>query len=140
MIGPEQLGVIVAALISAGAVFYTNKVTKAANTKSAELQAQHLALEQRTVDRQAYDRARQIDMETINGLRRDVSSERDVVEGVRRELADERRENGRLRDEVRECRAEIARLRRKLAMAGLLDDRSGETPQPPNKDPRQERP
>lgn len=136
---PEQVGVVVAALLALAGVLYTANVTKTANTRSAELQRQQLALEQRTVDRQAYDRARVIDQETINGLRRDLSSKDSVIENVRRELADERREladahreNARLRDQIEDCHEQIRVLRRRLAQAGVIDDRR---PGPQQDDP-----
>ena len=94
------------------------------------------------VDTEAFDRARTIDSDAIRHLQSELVRERDErareraetrkeierlqrqIEALRTDLSGAQRQETRLLEHIDKMEATVARLRARLAVAGLLEDRS----------------
>lgn len=115
----DGFAIVFAAAAGVGASWLTSRHARRTDAATAKIKAGGLELDERRVDGEAIERAQRISQQIIESLRVEVQRLEATIEGLRRDLTSERQRNTNLEGHIRQLEDSAATMRQLLTVAGI---------------------
>lgn len=115
----DGVAIVFAAAAGVAASWLTNRHARRTDAAKAMIDEGALELDGRRVDGAAYERAQVINQQIVESLREEVQRLEATIEGLRRDLTSERQRNTNLEGHIRQLEDSAATMRQLLTTAGV---------------------